>query len=375
MCKYAAMLKKAKRIVIKIGSSLIAGESGKLRDSWIESLIADIVALREAGKEVLLVSSGAVALGRQALDLSAGKKLKLEEKQAAAACGQVELIRKYQQHLEPHRITAAQILLTIEDSENRRRYLNARNTMGMLLSMGALPIINENDTVATAELRFGDNDRLAARVAQMMGADLLILFSDIDGLYTENPQLSKTAKHIPVVDVITKNIEKMAGGAVSATSSGGMITKIIAAKIAVGSGCHTMIAKGISKHPIAALLNGGKHTLFTATESPKNARKRWIADALAPAGEITIDDGAEAALLKGKSLLPAGVKSVKGDFARGDAIVVKSLKGKAVARGLCAYAATDIQKILGMKTDRLEEVLGYKGRAEIIHRDDLVLTP
>lgn len=369
------MLKKAKRIVIKIGSSLIAGEGGKLRDSWIESLIDDITGLREAGKEVLLVSSGAVALGRQALDFGAKKKLKLEEKQAAAACGQVELIRNYQLHLEPHGIAAAQILLTIEDSENRRRYLNARNTMEMLLSMGALPIINENDTVATAELRFGDNDRLAARVAQMMGADVLILFSDIDGLYTENPQLSKTAKHIAQVDVITSAIEKMAGGAVSTTSSGGMITKIMAAKIAVGSGCHTIIAKGINKHPIAALLGGGKHTLFTATESPKNARKRWIADALAPAGEITIDDGAEAALLKGKSLLPAGVKSIKGDFARGDAIVVKSFKGKAVARGLSSYAATDIQKILGLKTDRLEEVLGYKGRAEIIHRDDLVLTP
>lgn len=366
-------LKKSKRIVIKIGSSLIAGEGGKLRDEWIKSLIDDIADLRKAGKAVLLVSSGAVALGRQALNLGTKKKLKLEEKQAAAACGQVELIRNYQQHLEPHGITAAQILLTIEDSENRRRYLNARSTMEMLLSLEALPIINENDTVATAELRFGDNDRLAARVAQMMGADLLILFSDIEGLYTANPQLSKTAKHIPLVEVIDAEIEKMAGGAISKTSSGGMITKIIAAKIAVGSGCHTIITKGVSKNPVATLMNGGKHTLFKAAESPKNARKRWIADALAPAGEITIDGGAETALTKGKSLLPAGVKAVKGDFARGDAIVIKNLKGKAIARGLSAYSAADIQKILGLKTDRLEEVLGYKGREEIIHRDDLVI--
>lgn len=366
------MFKQAKRIVIKIGSSLIAGENGKLRDSWIESLIADIVALREAGKEVLLVSSGAVALGRQALDLGT-KKLKLEEKQAAAACGQVELIRHYQQYLEAHKVTAAQILLTIEDSENRRRYLNARDTMEKLLSMGALPIINENDTVATAELRFGDNDRLAARVAQMMGADLLILFSDIDGLYSENPKISETAKHIPVVETITDAIEAMAGGALSITSSGGMVTKIAAAKIAVSSGCHTVIAKGIHQNPVQVLFSGGRHTLFTAHDSPKNARKRWIADSLAPAGEIIIDDGAEAALYKGKSLLPAGVKSVEGDFIRGDAIVVKNQRQEIVARGLSAYTSADIQRILGLKTDQLEAVLGYKGRGEVIHRDDMVL--
>lgn len=365
-------INKAKRIVIKTGSSLIAGEGGELRDMWIASLVEDIAKLKEDGKEVLLVSSGAVALGRQALQFGK-KKLKLEEKQAAASCGQVELIRTYQRHLQPHGITAAQILLSIEDSENRRRYLNARNTMEMLLEMGALPIINENDTVATAELRFGDNDRLAARVAQMMSADMLVLLSDIDGLYTGNPQVKKDAKHVPIVEEITEKIEKMAGGSISAISSGGMVTKIAAAKIAVGSGCHTIITKGTEDHPIAALKKGGVHTIFKASESPKKARKRWIADTLAPLGEVIIDEGAVLALSKGKSLLPAGVKRVKGDFARGDAILVKTLNGKEVARGLSAYASSDIQKILGLKTDRLEEVLGFKGRAEVIHRDDLVI--
>lgn len=365
-------LAKAKRIVVKTGSSLVADAEGRIKNRWMASLIEDILGLREEGKEVLLVSSGAVALGRKALGLTA-PKLKLEEKQAAASCGQATLIRTYQRYLEPSGVIAAQILLTIEDSENRRRYLNARQTMQTLLDLGALPIINENDTVATAELRFGDNDRLAARVAQMMGADLLVLLSDIDGLYTSNPQQNPGAKHLPRVEQITPEILAMAGGAASHTSSGGMVTKIAAAQIAHSSGCHTVIGKGTGQNPLRALFSGGKHTLFPAPESPKNARKRWIADTLAPQGEVVIDAGAEEALKRGKSLLPAGVKATKGEFARGDAIRVVNEKGAEVARGLSAYAAGDMARIHGLKTDQLEAVLGYKGRSEVIHRDDLVL--
>lgn len=366
-------MKNSKRIVVKIGSSLLAGKDGALRSAWLTSLVQDVAALRREGKEIILVSSGAVSLGRQALGFGVTRKLKLEEKQAAAACGQGALIQAYQQAMDAHGLKAAQILLTIEDSENRRRYLNARNTIETLLELGSIPIINENDTVATAELRFGDNDRLAARVAQMMGADLLVLLSDVDGLYSENPNANPNARHILDVIIITAEIEAMAGGAASALSSGGMVTKILAAKMATSSGCNTMITLGLHDHPLQKLQDGGKRTLFHADGTPKSARKRWIADTLAPLGEITVDDGAADALTRGKSLLPAGIKAVSGEFARGDAVTVKDKKGVEIARGLSAYASADVQKILGVKTDMLENILGYKGREEVIHRDDLVL--
>lgn len=366
-------MKNSKRIVVKIGSSLLVGKDGALRSAWLKSLVEDLAALRKAGKEIILVSSGAVSLGRQSLGFGVTRKLKLEEKQASAACGQGSLIQAYQQAMDAHNLKAAQILLTIEDSENRRRYLNARNTIETLLEIGAIPIINENDTVATAELRFGDNDRLAARVAQMMAADLLILLSDVDGLYSENPNTNPNAQHIDDIIIITAEIEAMAGGAASALSTGGMVTKILAAKMATSSGCNTMITLGLHDHPLQKLQDGGKRTLFHADGTPVSARKRWIADTLAPSGELIVDDGAATALTKGKSLLPAGVKAVKGEFARGDAVTVKTEKGAEVARGLCAYASSDVHKILGMKTDKLEEILGFKGREEVIHRDDLVV--
>lgn len=367
------MITKAKRIVVKTGSSLIAGNDGTLRAKWLASLAEDIAALKKAEKEVIVVSSGAVALGRQVLGFGKTRQLKLEEKQASAACGQGSLIEAYQQALNPYGARVAQVLLTIEDSENRRRYLNARNTIQTLLDLGVVPVINENDTVATNELRFGDNDRLAARVAQMMGADLLVLLSDIDGLYEENPIDNPDAKHVPVVKSITPQIESMAGGAASALSSGGMVTKIMAAKIAVGSGCNTIISQGVDPHPLRRLEKGGQHTLFQAEGTPKSARKRWIADMLAPAGEISVDAGAATALKKGRSLLPAGVTGVKGEFARGDVVIVRNPEGEEIARGIVAYSAKDAAKILGLQTDKLEEVLGFKGREEVIHRDDLAL--
>lgn len=367
------MIRNAKRIVVKMGSSLIAGADGALRAPWLSSLAEDIAELKKAEKEVILVSSGAVALGRQALGFGKTRKLKLEEKQAAAACGQGALIEAYKHAFFPYQTRVAQVLLTIEDSENRRRYLNARNTIQTLLEFGVVPVINENDTVATNELRFGDNDRLAARVAQMMGADLLVLLSDIDGLYEENPIDNPNAKHIPVVKSITPKIEAMAGGAASALSSGGMVTKIMAAKIAVGSGCGTVISQGVDAHPLRRLEKGGQHTLFQAEGTPKSARKRWIADMLAPAGELVVDAGAATALKKGKSLLPAGVKAVSGAFARGDVVIVRNPEGEEIARGISAYSMKDAEKILGLHTEKLEEVLGFKGREEIIHRDDLVI--
>lgn len=366
-------IKKNKRIVIKIGSALLVdNETGKVNSAWLTSLVDDVALLIKSGKEVIIVSSGAVALGRQNLKVGT-KKLKLEEKQAAAACGQLALVGAYSKALEKHEFSAAQILLTIEDSENRRRYLNAKNTLETLLAAKIVPVINENDTVATAEIRFGDNDRLAARVAEMMGADLLILFSDVDGLYTANPKADKNARHISKIEAIDRKIEAMADGVGSEVSSGGMITKIAAAKIATTSGCSTIIALGTVKNPIKNLLDGGKHSLFTSTISPHGARKRWIAHSLNVSGELHIDDGAVRALKKGNSLLPAGVTKVKGEFERGDAVLIIDKSGKTVARGLTAYSASDARKIIGKKTTDIEKILDYSGRDEIIHRDNLVL--
>lgn len=364
------MLANAKRIVIKVGSSLITDEANHLRADWLSSLAADIAAYKGKGKEVIIVTSGAVALGRQAL--SYGKRaLELEEKQAAAACGQIALFAAWSAAFGNNQV--AQLLLTAEDSIHRRRYLNARNTLDTLLEANALPIINENDTVATAELRFGDNDRLAARVAQMAGADLLILFSDIDGLYSADPNKNPNAEFQSEIRDITLDIERMAGGAASAVSSGGMITKIEAAKIATSAGCHMIIARGTEKHPLKSLEQGGKCTRFTAQGSPLSARKHWIAGSVHPAGSVTVDDGAAKALKSGKSLLPAGVVAIDGEFDRGDAVLIKDMNGAVLAKGLIAYASEDASRIKGKKSQEIEQILGFKRRDVLIHRDDMVM--
>jgi len=365
-------LASSSRIVIKIGSALVTDEQGHLHADWLKSLAEDVTALRALGKEIIIVTSGAVALGRHTLGIKR-KKLKLEEKQAAAACGQVELIRHYKDIFSHHHIATAQILLTIEDSENRRRFLNARGAMETLLKLGIIPVINENDTVATAELRFGDNDRLAARVAQMTGSDVLVLLSDIDGLYTANPQEDKTATLIPLVTEITAEIEQMAGISLSDVGTGGMITKIAAAKIAVSSGCHMVIAKGKTMHPLKALMEGAKCTWFTASATPRAARKNWIAASLHHVGEVVIDDGALVALTAGKSLLPAGVVSVSGQFSRGDAVAIKTKDNRTIGCGISAYSAENAAMICGQHSRDIEKLLGFSGREELIHRDDLVI--
>ncbi|MAI10690.1 MAG: glutamate 5-kinase [Rhodospirillaceae bacterium TMED167] len=364
----------AKRVVIKIGSILLVdGDSGRLHGDWLEALARDIAAWRARRQEVILVSSGAIALGRRYLGLKQGE-LRLEEKQAAAAAGMVRLSHAYQETLGQHDLNAAQILLTLDDSENRRRYLNARSTIGTLLEVGAIPLINENDTVATDEIRFGDNDRLAARVAAMMSADLLILLSDIDGLYTADPAEDKSAKLVPEITEITPGIEAMAGQAIASDSSGGMPTKLAAAKQCLSAGCHMVICEGRGTAPLSALEQGGTCSWFIASGNPQTARKRWIAGTLQPVGAVVIDDGAVAALGKGKSLLPAGILNIEGAFERGDAVAVKSTDGQEIARGLCAYSSDDASRIMRHKTDEIEGLLGYRGRGEMIHRDDLVIT-
>jgi glutamate 5-kinase len=365
-------LLKSKCLVIKIGSSTLINEEGKVREQWLDAFAQDVASLRARGAQVIVVSSGAVALGRKLIGFT-NKNIRLEEKQAAAACGQILLTQAWREALEKHKLRAAQLLLTIDDSENRRRYLNARNTLEVLLEQGVIPVINENDTVATAELRFGDNDRLAARVAQMASADTLVLFSDVDGLYTGNPHKDATAKHIPEVREITREIEGIAGASASDVGSGGMITKIEAAKIALAAGCSMAIAKGEALHPLKALEEGGKATWFVAASSPVSARKHWISGSIAPAGTIVIDDGAVEALRNGKSLLPAGVKDVEGSFERGDAVLIRDQNGHELGKGLIAYNNDDATLIIGQKTSDIEAILGYKGRNVLIHRDDLVL--
>jgi len=366
------MFKHAKRIVIKVGSSLIIGQDGNARAQWLASLASDIAGLQAQGKEVIIVTSGAVALGRKAMGYGL-RALELEEKQAAAACGQAPLLAAWNEAFGKE-ISPALVLLTADDSTDRRRYLNARNTLDTLLAKkGVVPLINENDTVATAEIRFGDNDRLSARVAQMAGADLLILLSDIDGLYDSDPRKNKNAKFISQIASITADIEAMAGGAGSDVGSGGMITKIAAAKIAVGAGCSMIIAKGEGDHPLEALIEGGKHSLFIAKVSPLSARKNWIAGDMHPAGSVTVDDGAAKAMGSGKSLLPAGVKATKGDFERGDTVAIVSLTGKVLGKGIIAYDAADAQRIIGRNSSEFEALLGFKGRDVLIHRDDMVL--
>jgi glutamate 5-kinase len=364
----------ARRVVVKVGSALLVdAATGTLRRDWLKSLCADVAALKRAGKEVILVSSGAIALGRRALTLKSGT-LRLEESQAAAAVGQVRLAEAYADILAGEDIVAAQVLLTLRDTEERRRYLNARATLKTLLTLGSIPVINENDTVATAEIRFGDNDRLAARVASMMEADLLVLLSDVDGLYTADPTRVPDASHIPEVAAITPEIEAMAGASVSGVGSGGMASKLMAAKIATAAGAQVVIAKGKTDHPLEAIRCGARATRFHASETPAAARKRWIAGVLQPQGTLIIDAGAAKALREGKSLLPAGIRQIDGRFERGDAVLVRDQEGREIARGLAAYGAGDAERIAGKRSLEIEAILGYRGRDEMIHRDDLALS-
>ncbi len=366
-------LKNFRRIVVKVGSSLlIDSAAGEVRASWLAALASDIASLHKAGKDVLVVSSGSIALGRSRLKLPSGA-LKLEESQAAAAVGQIELARIWSGVLGDHGIGAGQILVTLQDTEERRRYLNARSTIAKLLEWRAVPVINENDTVATNEIRYGDNDRLAARVATMTSSDLLILLSDINGLYTAPPSANPNAKLIPVVEAVTADIEAMAGAAESELSRGGMRTKIEAAKIATSAGTHMLIASGKIEHPLQAIADGGPCTWFLTPANPVTARKRWIAGSLEPKGTLTIDAGAVAALRAGKSLLPAGVIRVDGQFARGDAVIVRGPDTHEIGRGLVAYDADHAEQIKGRSSSDAAQILGISGRAEMIHRDDLVV--
>ena len=363
----------AKRLVIKIGSSLLVdGVTGTLKAEWLGSLSDDVATLRQTGKEVIVVSSGAIALGRNVLKFPKGA-LKLEDSQAAAAVGQIALAHAYEDAFRARGIVAAQVLLTLGDTEERKRYLNARNTVATLLTLGAVPVVNENDTVATSEIRYGDNDRLAARVASMMSADCLVLLSDVDGFYTAPPGSTPDARRLDEVRDITPEIEAMAGDVGSELSKGGMVTKIEAAKIAVGGGTHMVIASGQVLHPLDALAAGCGGTWFLAHSDPVAARKRWIAGTLEPKGSVMVDKGAAEALQRGKSLLPAGVTKVEGSFERGDAVVIRSGKGAELGRGLAAYDHTEAKAIIGRKSGELSEILGYRGDPELIHRDDMVL--
>ena len=373
MAAMTPKLESFRRIVVKVGSSLLVdGERGALRDAWLSALVEDIGGLAKRGADVLVVSSGAIALGRSVVKLPKGA-LKLEESQAAAAVGQIALARIWAEMLAKQGLAAGQILLTLGDTEERRNYLNARNTIGKLLELKAVPVINENDTVATTEIRYGDNDRLAARVATMMGADLLVLLSDVDGLFDAPPHENVGAQLIPVVPRISAEIEAMAGAAGSDLSRGGMRTKIEAAKIATTAGTHMVIAPGHGEHPLRAIAEGGRCTWFLTPANPVTARKKWIVGSLEPKGIIHVDAGAVAALGRGKSLLPVGVVRVEGAFARGDAVIIRGPDGAEIGRGLVAYDRDDAVRLVGNNSERIEAILGYRGRSEMIHRDDLAL--
>ena len=362
-----------RRIVVKIGSSLLVdARASRLNEKWLAALCADIAALHADGRDLLVVSSGAIALGRSVLKLAAGA-LALEDSQAAAAVGQIALARTWTEALSRHGITAGQILVTLGDTEERRRYLNARSTIDRLLQWRAVPVINENDTVATNEIRYGDNDRLAARVATMMSAEVLVLLSDVDGLYDAPPGSSAQSRHLPRVERVTPEIEAMAGAAGSGLSRGGMQTKVEAAKIATAAGTHMVIASGRVEHPLRAIEDGARCTWFLTSGNPVTARKKWIAGALEPKGTLTIDAGAVAALRRGNSLLPVGVVRIDGEFARGDAVIIRGPDGVEIGRGLCAYDAEDAQRIRGRSSADIDTILGFSGRAEMVHRDDLVV--
>lgn len=361
------------RIVIKIGSALLVDQRSGLKHQWLRSLVSDIASLKQDGKEILIVSSGAIALGRRELNVAGNGPLKLEESQAAAAVGQIALSRAYSESLGMHGMVAGQILLTLGDTETRRRYLNARATIAALLGWNSVPIINENDSVATSEIRYGDNDRLAARVASMAGADLLVLLSDVDGLYTAAPDSDATAKFIPNVPAITPEIESMAGEATSGLSRGGMKTKIEAAKIATAAGTTMVIGSGKKNHPLLAIEEGAKSTWFAPSINPINERKKWIAGGLEVSGSVTVDSGALIALVSGKSLLPAGVTQINGNFSRGDTVDILGPNGHKIGRGLVEYDSMDAQRVVGMKSSQIEQLLGPNIRSAMIHRDDMVL--
>lgn len=365
-------LLKAKRLVLKIGSSLLVNEkTGQVKNTWLNALADDILTAYERGQQVIIVTSGAVAVGRKVLNLSTDKKLLLPQKQAAAAVGQIRLAHYYQEVLAERGLKVAQILLTLDDSENRKRYLNARNTLNTLLDLGVIPVINENDTVATSEIKVGDNDRLAARVAQMASADALVIFSDIKGLYTANPRKDPAAKLIPVVEKLTPEIEAMADGAGSSVGTGGMATKLMAARLCMEAGCDMAIALGSELHPLTRMLKTEECTWFLADKTPISARKAWIGGAIKPRGTLVLDQGAVKALDQGKSLLPAGIKAVKGSFERGDAVTLEDENGCFLGKGLTAYNAHDAKAIAGKHSNEIESILGYHGQDEIIHRDDL----
>ncbi len=363
----------ARRVVIKIGSSLLVQPStGRIHRSWLEALCEDIARMRSRGQQVVLVSSGAIALGRRILNMNEGI-LRLEESQAAAAAGQVALAHAYSETLSASDLHVAQVLLTLSDTEQRRRYLNARNTLKTLLDLGAVPVVNENDTVATEEIRYGDNDRLAARVAQLVSADCLVLLSDIDGLYSADPGVDPDARLIPLVNELTPEIEALAGESRSGMGRGGMVTKLIAARIALGAGCHVAIANGRLDRPLLAMEQGGRCTWFVRHRSPAAARKQWIAGTLKPLGSLQLDEGAMTALQAGKSLLPAGVTAVHGEFERGDAVALTGPDGRVLGHGLSAYTSVEALSIAGSQSNEIAGILGYGGRDELIHRDDLVL--
>lgn len=363
----------AKTIVVKVGSALLVDEAqNAINTSWLDGIAGDIARLKASGKSVVMVSSGAIALGSRLLKIDQ-KNMNLQEKQAAAATGQVVLAHAWMGALGAHDVQTAQILLSPDDTETRRKHLNARATMTTLLALGAVPVVNENDTVATAEIRFGDNDRLAARVAAMIGADLLILLSDIDGLYTANPAEDKDAAHLHEIEQITPEIIAMAGAANAAYASGGMVTKLEAARIATAAGCQMIICDGRSPAPLSHLGTGARHTRFIATQSPYTARKQWIAGALTPTGKVQIDDGAIKAVRQGRSLLPAGIIGVIGQFERGDLIEIENAAGTVIGHGLSSYSSDDAAAISGYKSHEIISVLGYHGRDELIHTDNLVI--
>ncbi len=365
--------RNARRVVVKIGSALLVDSTtGSVRSTWLNSLADDVAELARDGRQIVLVSSGAIALGRHIMKLPRGP-LQLEQSQAAASVGQITLAHSYQELFRSRGLTTAQVLLTLGDTEERRRYLNARQTISTLLAHHAIPVVNENDTVATSEIRYGDNDRLSARVASMISADCLVLLSDIDGLYTAPPHLDPTAHRLDVVREITPEIEAMAGDAGTELSRGGMKTKVEAARIAMGAGTNMVIASGKVLHPLRALREGCSCTWFLAPSDPVTAKKRWISGQLEPRGSIEIDAGAEKALSAGKSLLPAGVTRVSGQFDRGDVVIIRTVSGREVGRGLIAYALDEAQRIIGRKSGEIAQILGHEGRSELIHRDDMAL--
>jgi glutamate 5-kinase len=365
-------LDDARLVIVKVGSALIVDpDAATPRTGWLAGIVADLAALHARGTQVIVVSSGAIALARRSLGLTQ-KRLRLEEKQAAAAVGQIRLAQAWNEALAAHGLTAAQLLLTLADTEDRKRYLNARATLRTLLGLGCVPVINENDSVATGEIRFGDNDRLAARVAEMIEADQLVLLSDIDGLYTADPRQNPQARHIPVIAELTPEIEAMGGAPPPGYSSGGMRTKLAAARIATQAGCAMAIALGHRDHPLQALQEGARCSWFLAAPGGRSARKRWIAGSLAPMGRLIVDAGAAQALRHGSSLLPAGVKGIEGEFQRGDPVDVCALDGARLARGLSGYSSQDIAIIAGHRSDDIEALLGWRGRDEVIHRDDMV---